>query len=221
MNSHARVRSESHYCPPLLGPRVQRLATRFCLALAVGCAACAQPPRAPFPFEYFVKGGTQAPHRDLDQVWYCGPNGSAIADRQRQEGTLPASAQNLDDLCGRSLIVLHRTGGTAFPETRPTSVEIFKSTNYLADEPPRVIKDKKPTAPYLVVGTFEFPERWYFASTRERYVAESVGKLGGDAVLEYETFQDAAGVATDPFSGEVLDVQHMSMKGTVIKFVEH
>jgi len=195
------------------------LAICFSLALTLTCAACVRPSSAPFPFEYGVSGGAQAPHRDLDQVWYCGPNGAAIAERQRSEGKLPASAQNLDYLCGRSLIVLHRAEGKVFPETRPASVEIFKSTNYFGTESPKVLKDKAPTKQYVVVGTFEFPVRWYFLSTSDRYIAESVGKLGGDAVLEYETYQDAAGLATDPLTGQHFQVQHMSMKGTVIKFV--
>jgi hypothetical protein len=195
------------------------LAICFCLALTLTCAACVRPSSALFPFEYGVSGGAQAPHRDLDQVWYCGPNGPAIAERQRSEGKLPANAQNLDYLCGRSLIVLHRAEGKVFPETRPTSVEIFKSTNYFGTEPPKVLKDKAPTKQYVVVGTFEFPVRWYYYSTIDQYLAESVGKLGGDAVLEYDTYQDAAGVAIDQLTGERHQVFHMYMKGTAIKFV--
>jgi len=204
-------------------PRLRALAIRFSLALPLPCAACVGPARVPYHFEfaYDVSVGAQAAERDLDQVWYCGPNGPAIAERHRSEGILPASAQNLDYLCGRSLIVLHRAEGNVFPETRPASAVIFKSTNHFGNKPPEVLKDKAPPAHYVVVGTFEFPVRWYFLSISDRYIAESVGKLGGDAVLEYETYQDASGLAADPLTGQRFDVHHMSMKGTVIKFVEH
>ena len=105
-----------------------------------------------------------------------------------------------------------------YPPTEVQDVEIFRNVNYMGDK--RVFWDKKPTRLYIIIGELNFPYEWYFESTLNKLVNREVRRVGGDAILEYNTYQKSVAIAKNPEIGKNENAFLMRIKATVIRYTD-
>jgi hypothetical protein len=108
-------------------------------------------------------------------------------------------------------------GDILYPPTDVENVEIFRNVNYMGDK--KVLFDDKPSRPYIIIGELVFPFEWYFESTLNKLVNREVKKVGGDAILEYNTYQKSAALAKNPENNQTENAFLMSIKAIVIRYI--
>jgi len=150
---------------------------------------------------------------DALEIRYCGPDGANNYQMDRV-------SFNLDRLCGKDLIQFTSNTDTSYPPTKISEVPIFKHIVHFGDKT-KVIKDEAPKRLFVIIGTLEFPQRWYYNSVVDEWMKEKVAEVGGHAILRYDVYE--YGVLTRPHevTGQQLDAIHMKLKAEIIRFTDY
>lgn len=150
------------------------------------------------------------------QIRYCGPDGKENWEIDTKDAYVIRS--NFDKLCGKSEIKFKQTGDTKYSPTTLSKVEIYKTIVHFKGLDSEVKKDDIPSRPYVVIGTLEFPKRWYYSSTIDKYLLDIMSQVGAHAVLEYIVYQDAVMYRKYEPTNEMINVFHMYMDATLIRY---
>lgn len=159
---------------------------------------------------------------ERQQIMYCGPDGEAMFEKDKKDGKylFPPDHLKRDKLCGKNGIRFENLAGRNFEPTALTEAIIFKSINHFKGMDDQVNVFGTPERPYIVIGVMTFPKKWYYNSTIDEYMIETMSEVGAHAVLEYETFQDSAMMRKSDITGEMFNVFRMKMKATLIRYTD-
>lgn len=186
------------------------------LGMTLGAMGCAE--------WYGVLPGAQEGMKEVErqQILYCGPDGEAMFEKDKREGTFLFAPDHLqsDKLCGKNGIKFKNLSGQSYEKTSLDEVVIYKRINHFKGYDDEIVILDTPQRPYRVIGVMTFPKKWYYSSTIDRYMKEKLSEVGAHAILEYEMFQDGAMMRKSEITGETMHVFRMRMKATLIRFEE-
>jgi hypothetical protein len=75
---------------------------------------------------------------------------------------------------------------TEYPPTGTNPIEVFKIIKTFPGLSDKVLKDEKPTRPYVVIGEVHFEKDWYGEEEEIQQLFDKyVPQIGGDAILQY------------------------------------
>ena len=166
------------------------------------------------------RGNTTRPPSEKDtrlQIAYCGCGGEEklLQDKERD---WRMHFLDRDDLCGLNAIIFRSLYSAVFEPTELEDLPIFQVINHTKDATgSQVVKDERPTRPYMDLGVLKCPLNWYYRSTLEGYLQEKTAAVGGHAILVMETYEIGSAMAreaTETAEEAVL----MSVKAQVIRF---
>ena len=101
---------------------------------------------------------------------------------------------------------------------RSQKVEIYKKIEHFKGQNPEVKKNDRPSRQYKVIGTLNFPKKWYYTSTINSYMIEKMSEIGAHAVLEYNTYQDSAMLRKNELTDEMLNVYYMRIEAKLLRY---
>lgn len=117
-------------------------------------------------------------------------------------------------------ITFSKATSKEYPKSNIQDVKIYKSINHLLGQSDIVRSNENPTGRYDIIGTLIFQEDWYYQSTLDHLIKKKVAEVGGDAILEYETYQTQAAAIKRQDNGKIENLYFMKIKATVIKLID-
>lgn len=116
-------------------------------------------------------------------------------------------------------ITFTKDSSKEYPKSNIQDIKIYKSTNHLLGQSDLVRSNENPTGRYEIIGTLIFQEDWYYQSTLDYLIKKKVAEVGGDAILEYQTYQTQAAAIKRQDNGKIETLYFMKIKATVIKLL--